>query len=273
MTTPNREYPKGALTGVAGSSARALQSVTQQDAINSLRAPVDESFSWFRSGVRSMLAGVVNFFGSALLGSWNTVRPEDIVVNDGQIQLNGRNDLLEGVRGYASAYQTLNVRTASGYVFAGGQKWRFLPFGGQLGPAKGATIDPSGGIVLNETGLWTVYTTVTKNSSGSLDALLPDQLDLHLFVSRNKWTKNEEPPESNLLRSLRATDMTIIGGKQTASIVFSVVVDQPGVFVGVRAAATSDTWFLGGTLYSNLFVVKHDNRVQNPGQQTVPDEA
>ena len=133
-------------------------------------------------------------------------------------------------------------------------------------------MDPSGGIILNEPGLWTVYTTVTKNESGGLEALLLDQMDLHLFVSRSRWTRNEAPPESELLRSLRASDMTIIGGKQTASIVLSVVVDQPGAFVGVRAATTSDTWFLGGTLYSNLFVVKHDNRVQNPGQQTVPDE-
>ena len=66
--------------------------------------------------------------------------------------------------------------------------------------------------------------------------------------------------------------MTIIGGGQTATAVFSVVVDRPNVFVGVRASVFSQTRFLGGTLYSNLFVVKHDNRAVEPGQKTVPNE-
>lgn len=266
--TPEGSYTAGTVQG--------LQDLTEDSIKAQIRArnlpPWGNLSQRVAFMFQSFAAGIVNLFGGALLGTWKDVKPGDIIINDGQIKLNGRTDLLDGVRGYASAYQTLNVRTEAGYVFSGGQKWRFLPFAGQLGPVKGARVDPSGGIILEETGLWTVYTTVTKNDAGGIGALSIDQLDVHLFVSRDKWTDNAEPPSERLLRSLRATDMTIIGGRQTATVVFSVVVDEPGVFVGVRAAATSDTWFLGGTLFSNLFVVKHDNRAVNPGEPTVPNE-
>lgn len=266
--TPEGAYTAGTVPG--------LQDVTEASIRAQIRgrnlSPWERLNARVAEGFRAFTAGIVNLFGGAMLGTWKEVRPEDISIEDGQIKLNGRTDLLDGVRGYASAYQTLNVRTEKGYIFSGGQKWRFLPFGGQLGPVKGATVDPAGGIVLQETGLWTVYATVTKTEMGGIVALSIDQVDVHLFVCEDKWTSNDPPPSNKLLRSMKATDMTIIGGNQTATVVFSVVVDRPGVFVGVRAAATSDTWFLGGTLYSNLFVVKHDNRAIKPGEQTVPNE-
>ena len=268
MTTPNPEYPKGALTGVAGSSARSLQSVTQQDAINSLRGPVDESFGWFQRGVRSMLAGVVNFFGGGLLGDWRQVRPEDIEIRDGQLALNGRTDLLDGVRGYASAYQSLNVRSGPGWIF-NGFKWRFLPFAGQLGPVKGAAVIPEGMIRIDEPGLWTVYATIYKDDVVGVG---PETVILDCYTARELIATEKEIPEEKLLRRMTSTDSGIVGSPQTASITYSVVVDQAPAYVGVSAACVSDTWFLGGTLYSNLFVVKHDNRAINPGEKTVPNE-
>ncbi|MGJ4091256.1 hypothetical protein ACN4D5_06565 [Corynebacterium macclintockiae] len=266
--TPEGAYTAGTVPG--------LQDVTEASIRAQIRgrnlSPWERLNARVAQGFKAFTAGIVNLFAGAMLGTWKEIRPEDISIEDGQIKLNGRTDLLDGVRGYASAYQTLNVRTEKGYIFSGGQKWRFLPFNGQLGPVKGATVDPAGGIVLQETGLWTVYATVTKTEMGGIGALSIDQVDVHLFVCEDKWTSNDPPPSNKLLRSMKATDMTIIGGNQTATVVFSVVVDRPGVFVGVRAAATSDTWFLGGTLYSNLFVVKHDNRAIKPGEQTVPNE-
>lgn len=272
----SKPVPKGAYTP---SSVKALQAVTEDSARAEIRS---QALLPWREGRTNFFTNIIGGIGKAfqeglrgIAGSlssiFNPVKEAGVEVRDYQTTLNDRVELLDGVRGYASAYQTLNVYTDSGYVFSS-YKWRFLPFGGQLGPSRGAKVDPDGGIILEETGLWTVYATVTKDQAGTLDALLMDQVDVHLFVSRGKWTKNDPPPAGTLLRELRTTDMTIIGGNQTVTAVFSVVVDQPNVFVGVRASAFGKTRFLGGTLYSNLFVVKHDNRAIEPGQKTVPNE-
>ncbi|WP_034985955.1 hypothetical protein [Corynebacterium jeikeium] len=272
----SKPVPKGAYTP---SSVKALQSVTEDSARAEIRS---QALLPWREGRTNFFTNIIGGIGKAfqeglrgIAGSlssiFNPVKEAGVEVRDYQTTLNDRVELLDGVRGYASAYQTLNVYTDSGYVFSG-YKWRFLPFGGQLGPSRGARVDPDGGLVLEETGLWTVYATVTKDDTSGLGALSNDQVDVHLFVSRDKWTKNDSPPADTLLRELRTTDMTIIGGKQTATVVFSVVVDRPNVFVGVRASAISNTRFLGGTLYSNLFAIKHDNRAIEPGQKTVPNE-
>ncbi|WP_298076091.1 hypothetical protein [uncultured Corynebacterium sp.] len=272
----SKPVPSGAYTP---SSVKALQSVTEDSARAEIRS---QALLPWREGRENFFTNIIGGIGKAfqeglrgIAGSlssiFNPVKEAGVEVRDYQTTLNDRVELLDGVRGYASAYQTLNVYTSSGYVFSG-YKWRFLPFGGQLGPSRGAKVDPDGGIILEETGLWTVYATVTKDDKSGIDALSNDQVDVHLFVSRDKWTKNESPPANSLLRELRATDLTIIGGRQTATVVFSVVVDRPNVFVGVRASAISDTRFLGGTLYSNLFAIKHDNRAIEPGQKIVPNE-
>lgn len=253
------------------STSVALQDLTEDKIRGQIRAKHLPPWSQVGTSMRSVLAGVVNLFGSAMLGSWNRVDPAAISIEDGQLRLNGRTDLLDGVRGYASAYQSLNVTTGAGYVF-NGFKWRFLPFRSPLGPSKGARVVEQGGIVIDEPGLWTVSVTIAKEQSGGLNALLNDTVVMDAFVSDSPWVGNGEPPSEILLTRLRSQDSTIIGDRQTVSVSFPVVVDTPGCFVGVRAATISETWFKGGTLFSRLSVVKHDNRPVNPGVSTVPNE-
>ncbi|WP_426727093.1 hypothetical protein ACEN2A_08445 [Corynebacterium auriscanis] len=224
VTTPNPEYPKGALTGVAGSSARALQSVTQQDAINSLRAPVDESFSWFRGGVQKLINNMFSDIASAFRGNYRGTNEYLLSYQDGQVSLNNRTDLLDSLLNYGSA----STPPGSGDAMKGSGK---IPFTHQIGAMRGVSIR-DGRLILGSKGLWDLRAMVTvswivgnNNIQAYLRVLRPDGSEF----SRQAYFHQGAPTE-------------------TLTLVSSVMVPGPGYQVEVWGAADANRgWWTGPT--------------------------
>lgn len=239
----------------------------------------------FQRGIQTMIAAVVNLFGGALLGSWRRVAPEEIIIRDGQIALNGRTDLLAGVRGYCAAYQTKNINTGKiepDKLFGWFKTWapeeRLLPFNGQLGPSKGAHIGDHG-IVLDEEGLWTIYVLARRSAYRSIYAREQGLPASRLEVYVNDPDGNEYANRSYRLPSFGVTNNMnedrlefYADTDYSVSICVPVVVPGPGYKVAIGVYDSRKTWWKGGTKFATLAVIKHDNRVENLGQETVPDE-
>lgn len=254
----------GAAPGaIAPGDIKTLQSQTEADIRRKIRAPIDAAWGSAKTNMfRNMnkaIAGIVNLFGDAMLGTWKQVDPDDIDLSSGQLQINGRTDLLDGVRGYCQAYMSRNVNGEWGTNNA-----RMLPFDAPLGPSKGAHVDAAkGGIVMDEAGLWTVSLLCTARQTLYTSSWLDtDSVRVTLRVHR--------PDGSVYSHQL----LQCLAGKSavTPTVSVPVVVDQPGYYVTVEAYSSRWRWWDGGTRYSALAVVKHDSRMVNPGQETVPDE-
>ena len=229
-------------------SGRAWARGDLQGAINKLQTGVRDGFL---AGIADALRGIVRaplFQGVA------------DAFEDGQAALTGRLDLLDGVRGYAQAYMSRNVNGEWGV-----NNTRQLPFDAPLGPSKGAHVDAAkGGIVMDEAGLWTISLLCTaRQTSYTASWLDTDSVRATLRVHR--------PDGSVYSQKL----LQYLAGKSAVSPTVSVpvTVDQPGYYVTVEAWSSRWRWWDGGTRYSALAVVKHDNRVINPGADTVPDES
>ena len=256
MTAPEGFTPEGAYTP---GSLPSMQSLTEEKIRARLRQPVDDVMGQMAEGLRDgLLAGVAD----ALRGVVRAPLFQDVAdaFEDGQAALTGRLDLLDGVRGYAQAYMSKNVNGEWGT-----NNTRMLPFDTPLGPSKGAHVDASkGGIVMDEAGLWTISLMCTARqtsyTSGWLDT---DSVRVTLRVHR--------PDGSVYSQKL----LQYLAGKSAVSPTVSVpvTVDQPGYYVTVEAWSSRWRWWDGGTRYSALAVVKHDDRVINPGADTVPDES
>ena len=212
-----------------------------------------------QTGVRDgLLAGVAD----ALRGVVRAPLFQDVAdaFEDGQAALVDRLDLLDGVRGYAQAYMSRNVNGEWGV-----NNTRQLPFDAPLGPSKGAHVDAAkGGIVMDEAGLWTISLMCTaRQTSYTASWLDTDSVRATLRVHR--------PDGSVYSQKL----LQYLAGKSavTPTVSVPVTVDQPGYYVTVEAWSSRWRWWDGGTRYSALAVVKHDNRVINPGADTVPDES
>ena len=256
MTAPEGFTPEGAYTP---GSLPSMQSLTEEKIRARLRQPVDDVMGQMAEGLRDgLLAGVAD----ALRGVVRAPLFQDVAdaFEDGQAALTGRLDLLDGVRGYAQAYMSKNVNGEWGT-----NNTRMLPFDTPLGPSKGAHVDAArGGIVMDEAGLWTISLMCTARqtsyTSGWLDT---DSVRVTLRVHR--------PDGSVYSQKL----LQYLAGKSAVSPTVSVpvTVDQPGYYVTVEAWSSRWRWWDGGTRYSALAVVKHDDRVINPGADTVPDES
>ena len=139
-----------------------------------------------------------------------------------------------------------------------------MPFDAPLGPSKGAHVDAAkGGIVMDEAGLWTISLMCTARWTAYTSSWLDtDSVRVTLRVHR--------PDGSVYSQKL----LQYLAGKSavTPTVSVPVTVDQPGTYVTVEAYSSRWRWWDGGTRYSALAVVKHDNRTINPGADTVPDE-
>ena len=229
-------------------SGRAWARGDLQGAINKLQAGVKDGFL---AGIADALRGVVRaplFQGVA------------DAFEDGQAALADRLDLLDGVRGYAQAYMSRNVNGEWGT-----NNTRQLPFDAPLGPSKGAHVDAAkGGIVMDEAGLWTISLMCTARQTSYTSSWLDtDSVRVTLRVHR---------PDGSLYSQKL---LQFLAGKSavTPTVSVPVTVDQPGYYVTVEGYSSRWRWWDGGTRYSALAVVKHDNRVINPGADTVPDES
>ena len=221
----------------------------------------------FRSGaINKLQTGVKDGFlagiADALRGVVRAPLFQDVAdaFEDGQAALVDRLDLLDGVRGYAQAYMSRNVNGEWGI-----NNTRQLPFDAPLGPSKGAHVDAAkGGIVMDEAGLWTISLMCTARQTSYTSSWLDtDSVRVTLRVHR--------PDGSVYSQKL----LQYLAGKSavTPTVSVPVTVDQPGYYVTVEAYSSRWRWWDGGTRYSALAVVKHDDRVINPGADTVPAES
>lgn len=164
--------------------------------------------------------------------------------------------LLEGVRGFAAAYMTKNLNIAWGTSNV--RKLLFnAPFGVE---PKGAHIDPAGHIVFDEEGLWSC-TAVTR--ARKTDYSGDDGVVLYLSIRRPDGSVYDELWDDKQL------------GNSSGSLTLTApfLIPEPGYQLQALVWSGKWRWFDGGTRYSRLFAVKHDNRPTNPGQETVPDES
>lgn len=180
----------------------------------------------------------------------------DVVEGD-QLDHAERLDLLDGVRGYCAAYQTVNINLRTGT-----NNRRVLPFTSQIGPAKGAEVyAPMSGIRFLEPGLWTIHVLAhARNTLATPGFGVPDTSEILIRVM-----------DSGVMREAVVTAYTYSSAASlTASI--PMVITSAGATVQVEAWSSRWRWINGGTKYSRLAVVKHDSRVEHIGQETVPDE-
>ncbi|WOH94981.1 hypothetical protein [Corynebacterium urealyticum] len=268
----SRPVPKGAYTP---SSVKALQSVTESSARAEIRS---QALVPWREGRANFFTNIIGGIGKAFIlglkgitgGISDLFKPISeaaIEVSDGQIDLEGRLELLDGVRGYAAAYQSLNILSdrREGFFSHGLPGYRFLPFNKQLGPTRGAHIDTDeGGIVFDEPGLWTVYVhCYLWGGSSIFDAPKESPSDVRVTVLSKG---------GNRFSHLDSSTSGKAGVFQSYSLSFPVVIPEAGYRVIVEGKAEHNRAWRGGTYYSRLAVVKHDSRVTNLGQGTVPDE-
>lgn len=256
MIAPDGFTPEGAYTPA---SLPSMQSLTEEKIRTRLRKPVDDAMGKMAAGLRD---GLVQGIADALRGVVSAPLFQDVAdaFEDGQSALAGRLDLLDGVRGYCQAYMSRNVNGEWGT-----NNTRQLPFDAPLGPSRGAHVDAAkGGIVMDEEGLWTISLLCTaRQTSYTASWLDTDSVRVTLRVHR--------PDGSVYSQKL----LQYLAGKSavTPAVSVPVTVDQPGYYVTVEAYSSRWRWWDGGTRYSALAVVKHDNRVINPGADTVPDES
>lgn len=186
------------------------------------------------------------------------------MIEDAQLALTDRLDLLEGVEAYAHAYMSRN-RNAEWSV----GNWRDLPFDAALGPARGALVDASlGGIVLGSEGLWTLYVRATARATG-----FQGGGGVRMDVSVHNPDGSIRTQHVIEGTSLRGTGIASERyGAVTLQATFPVVVDIPGCYVTVRCFAEAWRWWDGGTRWSSMSALKHSSSPENPGQDTVPDE-
>ena len=228
-------------------SGRAWARGDLQGAINKLQTGVRDGFL---AGIADALRGVVRaplFQGVA------------DAFEDGQAALVDRLDLLDGVRGYCQAYMSRNVNGEWGV-----NNTRALPFDAPLGPSKGAHVDAAqGSVVMDESGLWTVHFMVTaRQTSYTASWFDTDSVRATMRIHRPDGSVYSH----KIFQALSGKAATTL----TASI--PVVVPSPGYYITIEAYSSRWRWWDGGTKFSALSVIKHDNSTINPGTETVPDE-
>lgn len=205
------------------------------------------------SALQQGIAGLSNSIGS-WAGSFFSAGEAVKDTRDGMLDLAGRTDLLEGVRGFCMAYQSLNVNAQWNL----GTNTREMPFDKRYGPSLGAEIYGSG-IRLNEAGAWRIDAMVRANDTSFTGG---DGALMDLIVYR--------PNGSEFLR--RRYDAWPGQGIESIYGGSPIVVEEPGYYIRVETWTGRWRWWSGGTLYTFLSAVKYDNRPINPGDQKVPDE-
>lgn len=226
--------------------------------LTGITAAAEEARNGFLQGLRSMvMKPLLDIFSGKKPKGWEDI---SAAFQDGQLALKNRLDLLDGVRGYCQAYMSQNVNGEWGT-----NNTRMLPFDAPLGPSRGAHVDAAkGGIVMDEPGLWTISLLCTARWTAYTSSWLDtDSVRATLRVHR---------PDGSVYSQ---KVLQYLAGKSavTPTLSVPVVVDQPGYYVTVEAYSSRWRWWDGGTRYSALAVVKHDSRLVNPGQETVPDES
>ncbi|MFR4188853.1 MAG: hypothetical protein ACLT2I_02680 [Corynebacterium variabile] len=180
-------------------------------------------------------------------------------ISDGQLALADRTGLLEGVRGYCAAYQSLNINSEWN-VLSSNDRW--LPYESPLGPSKGAHIEVGKNIVFEEEGLWLVFVQAHARSTSFGD----NGSNLSAIYVTIYYPDGTTQVRDVVFDQPNAGNWASVGGS------FPVVIPEPGCWIKVRAWSSRWRWWDGGARNAWMAVVKQDNRLTNKGQDTVPDE-
>lgn len=252
MTNDPRPVPDGAYT--AG-TVRDLQGLT----VDSWKEKIArETLGPFFEARESGLQGWVKEIGKALAGN---PAPGFEPIRDAQLDLNNRVDLLDEVRGYCAAYQSLNINAAWSF---GDSRRRDLPFDKQIGPAKGAHVDAEkGGIVFESPGLWDVFALIHARKTG-FPSGTGESDAVSMFVRLHK--------PNGTISSESVIDEYVSASSGSVVAPLSFVVPEAGYYVTVGCWTSRWRWWDGGTRYTRLVVKKIDSGVENQGTNTVPDE-
>ncbi|MEY8577204.1 hypothetical protein AALI21_02710 [Corynebacteriaceae bacterium 6-324] len=279
-------------TGTGETNVKSMQSMTETSVKATMRAPIDDAygqtrisffgiidmlgqiiggtlmtipnaFAQFNQGVMDFIGGIADAIAGTLAPS-SKFSPVQDAFQDAQAGLTNRLDLLEGVEAYAQSYMSKNRNGEWG-----SSNWRDLPFDAPLGPAKGAHVDEERGvIVLDSTGLWTVYARATGRAT-SFGGDGGVRMELTVYHPDGS-VYSQQMIEGT---SLRDSDAIItVRGAITLQATFPVVIDTPGCYIGIRAWSAAWRWWNGGTRWSSLSVLKHSSDIINPGDAEVPDE-
>ena len=241
---------------IPGDSRPVPEGALPISGLNSLR---DYDEQYVRDKARGKVLGAAqdakDVFFQDILGGYSSVAE----AADGQLHISDRIDLLMGVRGYCQAYMSRNVNGEWGI-----NNTRMLPFDAPLGPSKGGHVDAAkGAVVMDESGLWTVHFMVTaRQTSYSSSWFDTDSVRATVRIHRPDGSVYS-PKTFQALSGKSATTLT-------GSI--PVVVPSPGYYITVEAYSSRWRWWDGGTRFSALSVIKHDNSTINPGAEVVPDE-
>lgn len=224
--------------------------------LNSLR---EHNEQYVKDKARGKVLGAAqdakDVFFQNILGGYSSVAE----AADGQLDISDRIDLLMGIRGYCQAFMSRNVNGEWGL-----NNTRMLPFNEPLGPSKGGHVDAAkGAVVMDEAGLWTVHFMVTARQTLYSSSWL-DTDSVRVTVRIHRPDGSVYSPK--IFQALSGQSATTI----TASI--PVVVPSPGYYITIEAYSSRWRWWDGGTKFSALSVIKHDNSTINPGTETVPDE-
>ncbi|MGW8538827.1 hypothetical protein ACWGK5_32400 [Rhodococcus qingshengii] len=249
--TPQKAYTK--------STVHSLQGVDPYDFSGSRNREIRDKAEGTRGGLLGgLLSGFLNLgqllndLATALSGG-GVFGPGPLRdIRDGQLDYNSRVDLLEGVRGYGAAYMTSNPA-----VVAGATR---MPFSGQLGPLKGVQVLAGGGLLLESEGLWQISATTLAKSTVFGGG---DETVMYLSVRK---------PGGGVIFS-EIPDVKRPGGARlTHHVTAPFVIPEPNYEVHVWVTSAKWRNFAGGTWYSRLSAIKHDNRVVATGTPEFPDE-
>lgn len=228
-------------------------------ALAGLQKSAEEAQKGFKSGIsQAIIKPLKDIFSGKRPTGWEETSE---AFHDGQLQINNRIDLLDGLRGYCSAYQSLNISSAGS---TGDARVRRLPFDKQIGPNKGAHIDRiKQGIVLDDPGAWLVITQAKCDRTGWLPGT--GETDGSSITMRVYTPDGQEYSKYT---------MASVSGKYEDSLVIPrvIVVPEPGYWIDVKSWSSRWRWWLGGTEFTTLTVVKLDSRIDNSGETTVPNE-
>lgn len=250
-----------------GADLALIQNLTDADVRNQIKG---QALLPWQSAHGSFFTNIIGGIGSALMagiaGASNTVGSwvsqffgagqEVKAVKDGQEDLAFRAELLEGVRGYCAAYQSLNINSEWNVLSSND---RYLPYESPLGPSKGAHVEPGKNIVMDEEGLWLVFVQAHARSTG----FTGDNLSA-IYVT--VMSPSGSPVRDVVFDVPGGAELTSLGGS------FPVVIPEPGCWIRVRAWSGKWRWWDGGAKNAWMAVVKQDNRLNNQGSNTVPDE-
>lgn len=226
MTAPNGSPPSGAWIV----NGRYGQDITEESANAMMRGETINGFEKGQDSWKHLESDVTQLAGD---------------VRDGQLELNNRVDLLEGVRGYCSTFMDANWNVAANNRVT-------LPFNVQLGPSVGTSLY-NGGIRLATRGLWRADVHVTF-------AAVPSNARFQVYVAVVGVTSE------SVFTEHRYDLVGTSAGPETASFSHTFVVptdDQYYVKCQVYHFRGSRQLIYGGTVLSALSVNKWSNNTDN----------